>query len=346
MSQKTNITGNIEPAAALTTTPTMGSKATDVAKTTIEKGKDTISKYVGNKGPIIILIAIITLAFIAIIIWITFSMRASNLKGKQLLRKPVKLDELNVSMTIDAGDIPKPVVGREYTYSFWMYVDSFNQTDGVPKMIFYRGATKNSITDANPIVMMDGKNNSLYFVLRTQGSNLVNTSSLNYDTTPQNILDRSYFLNSTFTAATPNTHMHMIMSIDYIPLQRWVHTVMVVDNKMVTIFIDGEIYSVKTTDEYKMTKGVEYDIRGNKVDRNLIIEKTEGSLHVGKFGPAVPPGSYLSNLEFYNYAISINDVKKIYMGGPFSKNFLSMIGVSSYGVRSPIYKVDEYQSKN
>jgi hypothetical protein len=138
----------------------------------------------------------------------------------------------------------------------------------------------------------------------------------------------------------------MIITIDYVPMQRWLHVVMVVDNKLVTTFIDGEIYSVKTTDEYKMLKEPERDARGNTITHNLIIEKTQGTLYMGKFGPAAPPSSYLSNLEFFNYAISINDVKRIYVHGPFSRNFLAMLGISSYGVRSPVYKIDEYQSTN
>ena len=270
-------------------------------------------------------------------------MKSSNLKGKQLLKKPVKLDDLSAPLVVEAGDIPKPAVGREYTYSFWLYVDTFNQTDRIPKMIFYRGS---SISDANPIVMMDGKSNSMYLVLRTQGSNLTNGTTVNYNTTPQNILNRSYFLNKSLTLTDSETHKHMIITIDYVPMQRWLHVVMVVDNKLVTSFIDGEIYSVKTTDEYKMLKEPERDQQGNTVDYNLIIEKTEGAVNIGKFGPSTPPGSYLSNLEFFNYAISINDVKRIYANGPFSKNFLAMLGISSYGVRSPVYKIDEYESKN
>jgi hypothetical protein len=331
-------TGNVPaPAAAATG---------DAANGALEKGKGVMKKFMGDKGPIIILIAIITLAFIAVIIWITFSLRSSNLKGKQLLRKPVKLDEMTTPQSVDAGDIPNPVVGREYTYSFWLYVDSFNQTSGIPKMIFYRGSSQTSLSDANPIVMMDGKNNSMYLVIRTQGSNLTKGTTVDYDTTPQNILTRSYFLNKELKLDTPETHKHMIITIDYVPMQRWLHVVMVVDNKLVTTFIDGEIYSVKTTDEYKMLKEPERDARGNTITHNLIIEKTQGTLYIGKFGPAAPPGSYLSNMEFFNYAISINDVKRIYVHGPFSKNFLAMLGISSYGVRSPVYKIDEYQSTN
>lgn len=305
----------------------------------------SVQGMMGDKAPIIILIAVVLLAFIAVVIYISFAMKDSNLKGKRLLTQPVKLDEIKTPVTVDAGDIPKSAVGREYTYSFWMYLESFDQTNNTPQMLFYRGS-KTTIGDANPIVMMDGNNNKLYFVVKTQGSSLTSTAgNINYDNNQGMILSRSYFNNKDFTLATPNVHKHVILSVDYVPLQRWVNVVVVVDNKIITIFMDGEIYSVKTVDEYKMTKQPEFDVRGNKIDYNLIIERTEGSVYVGRFNSGKTPNAFLSNLEFYNYAISLNDVKKIYMGGPFSKNFLNMIGISAYGMRSPIYKIDEYQSK-
>lgn len=298
----------------------------------------------GEKGPIIILIAVVLLAFIAVILYISFALNASNLKGKRLLTEPVKLDEMRAPVTVDAGDIPKAAVGREYTYSFWFYLEGFEQTNNTPQMIFYRGS-KTTIGDANPIVMMDGNNNKLYFVIKTQGSSLSTTNPhYNYDNNLGFILSRSYFNNKDFTQTTKDINKHVILSVDYVPLQRWVNIVMVVDNKIVTIFMDGEIYSVKTVDEYKMTKQPEFDLRGNKIDYNLILEKSEGNIYLGRYNGGRTPNSYLSNLEYYNYAISLREVKKIYMNGPFSKNFLSMLGISAYGVRSPIYKIDEYQS--
>lgn len=304
---------------------------------------EKMKAVVGEKGGVIILIAVVLLAFIAVIVYISFTLKASNLQGKRLLPEPIKLDEQKTPTTIDAGEIPKSAVGREYTFSCWLYVDSFDQTNETPQMIMYRGS-KNTIADANPIFMMDGNNNKLYFVLKTQGSSFTNSTDINYDVNLKHILSRSYFNNKDFKIDTPNIHKHIILSVDYIPLQRWVNLVLVVDNKIITTFMDGEIYSVKTVDEYKMTKQPEFDVRGNKIDHNLIIEKSEGSIFLGKYNNGRSPNAFLSNLEYYNYAISLNDVKKIYMNGPFSKNFLNMIGISSYGVRSPIYKIDEYQS--
>lgn len=304
---------------------------------------DQMKGMLGDKGPIIILIAVVLLAFIAVVIYISFALKASNLKGKRLITQPVKLDEIKTPVTVDAGEIPKAAVGREYTYSFWFYLDSFDQTNNVPQMLFYRGS-KTTIADANPVVMMDGNNNKLYFVVKTQGSSLsATTSNINYDTNLGHVLSRSYFNNKDFTLSTPNTHKHVILSVDYVPLQRWVNVVVVVDNKIITIFMDGEIYSVKTVDEYKMTKQPEFDIRGNKIDYNLVLEKSEGSVFLGRYNGGRTPNAFVSNLEYYNYAISLNEVKKIYMSGPFSRNFLSMLGISAYGMRSPIYKIDEYQ---
>lgn len=323
---------NVARNAAANTTSRLGGLASN------------LTSMMGEKGPIIILIAVVLLAFVAVVIYISFSLKASNLKGKRLTKTPVKLDDIQTPIVVESGDIPKAAVGREYSYSFWFYLDSFSQTNQAPQMIFYRGS-QGTIADANPLVLMDGNNNKLHFVIKTQGSSLSSTTpSIDYETNLNNIFTRSYFLNKDLPSTELNVHKHMILSVDYVPMQRWVNLVIVIDNKIITIFMDGEIYSVKTVDEYKMTKQPEFDARGNKVDYNLVVEKSEGGLFLGKYKNATTPSAYFSNLEYYNYAISLNDVKRIYINGPFSKNFLNFIGISSYGVRSPIYKIDEYQA--
>ena len=305
-----------------------------------------------GKLPILIMIAVVLLAFVAVIIYISFELKSSNLKGKQLIKQPIKIDELKSPVVVEGGDIPKSAVGREYTYSYWLYIEDASQSgtaapDGTfsPKMIFYRGSDT-SLADANPIVMMDGKTNKLYFVIKTQGSSLPVGNNTSVNNNLSNIINRSYFLNPNFTMDTVDVHKHIILSIDYIPLQRWVNVTTVIDNKIITVFMDGEIYSVKTVDEYKTSKAPEFDASNKVKDYNLIIDKTENNIFIGKFGNnfASQVNGYISNLQFFNYAVSINEVKKIYMRGPLSKNFLQLIGISSYGMRSPIYKIDEYQS--
>lgn len=296
-----------------------------------------------EKMPMIIAISVVIVIFIAVIIYISFVIKASNLQGKVLIAEPRKLDEISSPIVVDSADIPRLASGREYTYSFWVFVDKFTQQQGgIPRMIFYRGSAT-SIADANPIVMMDGTTNKLYMILKTQGSQLVSTDRnlVDYDANLKRITDRSYFLNKDIQLSTPNSHKHIILSIDYVPLERWVNIAFIVDNKMITIFLDGEIYSVKSVDEYKMLKPPVPDNRGNIVDYNLIIEPSGGDLYAGKYGINPVAEAYLSNLSFYNYAISLNDIKGIYRLGPFPKSWLSWFGISKYGVRNPIYKLGE-----
>lgn len=294
--------------------------------------------------PVIIAIGIVILAFVAVIIYISFVLKASNLKGKRLTIEPIKLDELKKAQVIDAIEIPKPVVGREYSYSFWVYIDSFSQTvNNRPQMMFYRGS-QTTLADANPIVMLDGTSNKLYMVLKTQGSSLSATNNSNSaDVNLKNIIERSYFLNKDTRLDTPDVNKHIIVSIDYVPLQRWVNIAFVVDNKIITTFLDGEIYSVKSVDEYKTLKSPEMDARGNVRDYPLVIEPTTGSIQLGKFGDSEVASSYVSNLEFFNYAVSLNDIKSIYKMGPFARSWLSLLGINAYGIRSPIYPLYEKQ---
>ena len=128
------------------------------------------------------------------------------------------------------------------------------------------------------------------------------------------------------------------MSIDYVPIQRWVHVVFTIDNKLLTVYLDGDVYSVKSVDEFRSLKNLA---------SSLVVDKTNGDVFVGK-NMSIANGNtvdgYLSNLEFYNYAMSIDDVKRAYYRGPYKKSWLSFVGLSDYGVRTPIYKLSEEDS--
>jgi hypothetical protein len=133
------------------------------------------------------------------------------------------------------------------------------------------------------------------------------------------------------------------MEVDYVPLQRWVNFIVIVDNKILTLFMDGEIYSVKSTDELKAQRKPDLDANGNPIPYSLIVDKTDNDIQIGKnsINGKVTLNGYLSKLEFHNYAISINQVKSIYNAGPLSKGgLLGNMGIQ-YGFRSPVYKLNE-----
>jgi hypothetical protein len=309
------------------------------------------SMFSGTHTPLIILIVITILLFVLIIIWISFSIKSSNLKGKILTTNPIKLNSVSKPIEISATDIPKPNVGREYSYSFWLYLEDFDPISNNHKLVFYRGA-ENSMSTVNPIVFLDGQSNKLYIAIKTQGNTLSQSSLVNYNTGDlTNIIDYNYFINknNNLNILTPSGYqssinLYMILAIDYIPLQRWVNIVTIVDNKMITLYMDGEIYSVKTSSEFKSMRKPEMNpIDGQKFDPTLIVDKPEGSIYIGKsinVGGGNSPNGYLSKLEFYNYAIGINDVRNIYNKGPLNGFFSSTLNVP-YGVRSPVYKLSD-----
>lgn len=290
-----------------------------------------------SKMPMIIIIVVTILLFVFVIIWITFAMKSSNLKGKVITTAPIQLEKNDKAIKVGASEFPAGNVGREYTYSFWMYVEDFKRQDG-HGMIMYRG-NPGSVREANPIVMMDKDSNKLYIVIRTNGSTLASGVDGNLDL----IMSKNYFMQPHLSTQSGDVNYHLICPIDFIPLQRWVHVVSVVDNKLVTLYLDGQIYSVKSTDEFKATRQPETDKLGKPVTYNVVIDKTENELIIGKssVGNNFTTDGFLGKVEFFNYAITMEDVKKIYERGPMPGGFLSWLGLSQYGFRSPIYNLSE-----
>lgn len=298
-----------------------------------------------NKMYMIIIIAVTILLFVFVILYITFAMKSKNLKGKVLLNVPVKVDTRDAAIQIVNGTMPKTMVGREYSYSMWMYLESFSQdmntTTNKPyhKLIMYRGAA-GDIASANPIVMMDGRSNKLYVIIKTTESSIAsNTVTSNLD----EILTNNYFYNPNMGLENPAVNKHIILTIDYIPLQRWVHVMAVVDNKVMTLYLDGEIYSVKSTDEFKASRQPHVTRLGRTIDYNLIVEKTDGDLFIGKslIGGKRTIDGYVAKVEFFNYALSIDNVKKVYQAGPLPRGLLAWLGLGQYGFRAPIYKLNQ-----
>lgn len=317
-----------------------------------------------GKTPIILAIIGIVLLFIIVILYILFMMKNSKLTGKQLTSKPIKLDALTVPLEIASGELPKPVVGREYSFSFWIYIENYDQTftrnatnkqiTPIDKLIFYRGVN-GDITSANPIVTMDGLSNKMYIAIKTQDSTLTSIPGrVDYNNNLYNIRFMNYFLNSklkirdTASPDQPAINKYIILTIDYVPLQRWVNVAFLVDNKITTVYMDGEIYSVKSTEEFKALREPELDARGRPVNVNVIVDKTDNNVYIGK-NPSVGasktiPG-YLGKLQFFNYALTLNEIKNIYDQGPVgSRNWFGINGLGAninWGVRNPVYRLDE-----
>ena len=195
---------------------------------------------------------------------------------------------------------------NEFTYSFWVYLREVKNVSGADAQLLFMRNNKDGFENANPVVYIENNTNTMKIALRTSDV----TGNVTLDNIHQNSSD---------------AYEHF--TIEYIPVKRWVNVMINVDNKRVTIFLDGEIVSTK-------------------ILHNSISE-TNGNVYVGSSDKSentiTTPNALISKIQFYNYSIRTpNDIRKIYDDGPIKKQtVMRMLGLPNIGVRSPIYNLEK-----
>lgn len=307
-----------------------------IAKTatnTAAKVTSSLKNIAGDKATLMIVIAVTVLLFVFVIIYITMAMKSNNLQGKLLNSSPLDLTKQERLVVVKSAEIPSTLSGREYTYSLWLYMENISNTTATNhNIIMYRGSTTDAST-ANPIMFMNANSNKMYIAIRTVGEN---NSFTNLD----NLIQNNWFISSNKNLTYKTANTYIIIPIDYVPLQRWVNVIFVIDNKLISLYLDGELYSVKSCDEFK---GSDNNTIGF-VSTNVVVDKTDGDVIIGKNNSvnlSTTMDGYIGKLEFFNYALNQNEVRSIYQNGPISKSWLSLLGITQYGVRSPVYKLNQ-----
>jgi hypothetical protein len=281
---------------------------------TINYKNTPMIKWTQDVG-IVILVLIVTLVIILILVYLVRLFRTTGLKRVDLLPKVIPLDQRsNLPYVIPAGKMAVTTRGQEFSFSLWLYLSEFYENTSSHKLLFMRGNNTNSFNQVsgstNPIIMLDKATNAIYFIASTHLTTSSSAISLNSVTDPK--------------AMTK----HMIAKVDYVPLQRWVHFVMQMRDNIMTIFVDGDIYSITTTNDVKVNSG-----------ERPIVRSTAGDGIIGD--PNNPIKGFVSKFEFFNYALSHKNIQSIYKSGPVNQSALGALGLGNYGVRSPIYDLDK-----
>jgi len=217
-----------------------------------------------------------------------------------------------------ADGIPSAGNGKRTAITFWIYVHDLDKFKGTMRHVFHRG--DQTIVDASPspVVFLDSDTNKLHI-----GFSPVKSTS------------------TATTAATLATHLvqnHGI-TIDYIPLQRWVHVAVVVNENSnsgnIMAYVDGELVKIRKSKEaYSSTVATPLEMQNLQLDRS-------GNIWVGgSMTEDAGPGfsGLVSKIKFYNYDVNAKDVYNDYMSGPID-SLLAKMGLPVYGVRSPVYKL-------
>jgi hypothetical protein len=216
--------------------------------------------------------------------------------------------------------------GKRRTYTFWIYINDLNKYSGSYKHVWHIGDVDN-ITKGSPYVFLDKYENKLYIRFGTVSESDDTFKKTTPMSSVQN-LNQADFL----------AYMRQGIEIPYVPLQRWVHVAVVVNENTnggtMSAYVDGELSKIVSTQQ-----GVSNSASSSAFNR-LDLDKT-GDLHIGgAFDSPLGPGfsGLISKVTMFNYDLNTKDIYKDYNEGPMD-GLLASLGLANYGVRSPIYRV-------
>jgi hypothetical protein len=226
-----------------------------------------------------------------------------------------------------------PNTGLEFSYSFWLYLNDQYLPTSQHKMLFQRGNISDVLNEyspkTSPFVFMDKNTNKMYFAIST--SKVINPMRL--DQILQKSPDGRY--NSGY----------LVGYIDYVPMQRWVNIAFFVKDDKMFIFIDGDMYtavSVSDIQSSTTTSSPSTNTSSTSSSRP-VLRYTDGDATIGSKGYGID--GFLSYTRFFNYALSQKEIKAIYEAGPTKRSMLALIGLNNYGLRAPVYNLDDDAKK-
>jgi hypothetical protein len=319
--QATNVASNV--ASNVT------SNTTKIAQETTKELGKALNNLQTDTGALIGLIIVIVVALVtAIFIYYMVVEQVFNKKSAIIpeTKQPVPCNALKV---IPIQEMPRSGNGSRRTMTFWIYLNDMNKFSGQYKHVFHIGSDGESITSGSPYVFLDKNSNKMYIrYAKKSAREECLSSNLN---NIANISDGHL-----------SEYMKQGVVLDYIPMQRWVHVAVVVNDDVnggsITTYLDSELAKVSTAldvDEQNV-KTHQCSSHNNGLN-NLLIDKT-GDLVVGGNGQnGSSPGfsGLISKVTFFNYDLNQRDIYGNYSEGPIDGMFTSL----GYGIRNPIYKL-------
>lgn len=257
-----------------------------------------------------IAIAILVIAALLLIVYVVVvivrSIVHSNMTRVTLVKERLSLH--GNGYVIQAENMPASINGNEYTYGFWMNIASFAVPTNEHKILWYRASSYDSMRGC-PLCMLDKDSNKVHFILST-------------NLTRQDILRRDVLANSMQNLRA--IEAMAVVTLDYMPTSNWVHIALVVRDRYVTLYVDGEVYANGTVEGYAKT--------------GAVISPANGTIYVGNEKNVK---GELTKMEFCNYAASSDEVAAMYASGPdFRFSTLGgFVNLPMYGLRWPVYRI-------
>lgn len=332
--------------------------------------KDSFAKFDNKRAMSIVLTTLaVTAAAAAVAVALWFMMKKVAIKTTSVLLPESKVPLLGGEYKkLEGADIPRAYNGKRMTYSFWVYIHDVDRYKGIYRHIWHRG--NKNIGGASPLVFLDKDTNRMHIRFEKHSGD---TPGLTMNTPykalfKDKILDRasgataSDVFEGTITLPEHALELDLAtngITLDYIPLQRWVHVALVVNEEinggMIYAYLDGELVkqeiSGRTVVRETVVNGAYSNAPAVKKNVQTTIKKTRkySDLNLDKPGDVYTGGSSIedvgpgfsglvASISFYNFDLNATDIYSIYSKGPVD-NLAAKLGLPAYGVRSPVYRM-------
>lgn len=272
--------------------------------------------------------------------YIIYSYISNKLANKVLWLVPgSKVPILGTSENRISGEgIPTKLNGNRLTFMFWIYINDINEGNGQFKHVLHRG--DKSTANASPLVMLDKTESKLY--IRFSGSKRgvwkKRSVNKNWSQIIKNYRGRFY---SDFDALAADLTNHGII-VDYVPIQRWVHIAVVVNETInqgeISLYMDGELVkhiSSNDTEKINDHRNLKFSYDFQNLDLNKV-----GDIYVGgdETSENIGFSGLVGKIAFANYDMNARSIHNEYTKGPVD-NLASKLGLPAYGVRNPVYRL-------
>lgn len=271
--------------------------------------------------------------FAVIIITVVIAILLYTFIGWQLFSKieqtvsDTKIPIVGTKSTKFKAEIADTANGVRRSFSFWIYINDMNKYSGQYKNVLALSSNTNSYNPntSSPHIFLDKTNNSMY--IRFCKKTITDTKNCP-------------ILNS---EASLKEYMKTGIYIKYVPLQRWVNITIVCNtdsfNTNLYAYVDGDLINHVVHEQANVPLNTSVKIEKlelNDIDINMSGFLYVGADNTGECGPGF--SGLISNFTSFNYELNAKDIYNIYNKGPIN-GFLARLGLASYGVRSPIYKL-------
>lgn len=313
---------------------TVSNTASNAVSTGVESVKDVVNNLSSSSGALMGLVIVIVVALIAsiVIYWFVVD-KVFNKNSVTIDKTKVPVKGFTTSV-IPIDNMPLTANGFKKTFTFWIYLDNMNTGKDMYKHVFHIGSEDDIITTSSPMVFIGKNKNELHVRFGKDSNKIELTDFTSTYTKLGNINNDSDFIK----------YMEQGVTIDYLPMQRWVHVAIVVNETltdgsggMIHTYLDSELTSVTKTCNPNLGNDNMADCTTAKKLDNLDLNHT-GSLIVGGTGKTTSDFGFnglLSKVKIFNYDLNSRDVYNDYSDGPID-GLLNSLG---YGLRTPVYKL-------